>query len=197
MMFDFAPYYSKIANELPDNCRIVEVGVANGDSALYLASAMYNLEKKFELFLVDNMAYGGMKQLNDLWRAVANTGLHKSITIIPEDSVEASKMFNDNSLHFVFIDSSHEYQETKDSIKAWMPKLYDGFKLAGHDYDLYPEVRRAVNELVPMEFLRAPILTETHKQFFRPHKLLNIIGTDDGYGIWEFKKDFYIKLNDV
>ena len=33
VMFDFASYYDMVAERLPDNCKIAEVGIANGKSA--------------------------------------------------------------------------------------------------------------------------------------------------------------------
>jgi hypothetical protein len=62
-------------------------------------------------------------------------------------SIEASKLYDDNSLDFVFIDASHEYEDVKQDILAWLPKVKIGGILAGHDYDTFEGVNRAVNEI--------------------------------------------------
>jgi hypothetical protein len=49
-------------------------------------------------------------------------------------SIEAAKLYGDNSLDFVFIDASHEYESVKDDIEAWYPKIKFGGYIGGHDY---------------------------------------------------------------
>jgi GR25 family glycosyltransferase involved in LPS biosynthesis len=66
-------------------------------------------------------------------------------------SLDAVSRFDDHSLDFVFIDASHEYEDVKADIIAWLPKIKPGGILAGHDYyigdfDYYPGVKQAVNE---------------------------------------------------
>ena len=69
-------------------------------------------------------------------------------------SLEASEQFEDDSLDFVFIDASHEYEDVKRDICAWLPKVKVGGVLAGHDYypeggwSVWPGVRKAVEELL-------------------------------------------------
>ncbi len=42
-MFDFKEYYHSVAEIMPDGARIVEVGVSNGRSIIFLAEALLNL----------------------------------------------------------------------------------------------------------------------------------------------------------
>jgi hypothetical protein len=47
----------------------------------------------------------------------------------------------------VFIDAGHTYQEAKQDILSWMPKVTPGGILSGHDYsDHFPGVKKAVDE---------------------------------------------------
>ena len=68
-----------------------------------------------------------------------------------EDSGMSVDLFEDNSLDFVFIDASHEYEDVKNDILAWLPKVKRGGILAGHDYyvnqDWFSGVKKAVNEI--------------------------------------------------
>lgn len=189
-MFDYSDFYDRMASELPNNSRIVEVGSGDGHSALYLAKKLYELNKGFKLYMIDNLAYGGVLQMKTIYENIIKSGLGEMIEFIPKDSIEASKLFNDEFLNFIFLDSSHEEQETKDSIKAWFPKLVSGFTFAGHDYIGHPEVKKAVDEVVPKTFTREP-LDET---IFDEENILNIIDTKNQYGIWEFQKRWYLKL---
>lgn len=189
-MFDFSDYYDKIAEEMPANCRVVEIGAGDGASALYLAKKLYDLNKSFKLYMVDNMDYGGYLQMKTIYQNIIKSGLGEYIEVIPMSSLEASKLFNEEYLHFIFLDSSHQYDETKESIRVWFPKLVSGYKFGGHDFYEYNTVRDAVYDTIPLEFQR-PQLDET---VFEVEDILNIVQTKNNYGIWEFKKRWYLEL---
>jgi len=196
-MFDFSGYYDRIAQQMPDDCRVVECGVADGASALYLAKELNRLGRKFTLYMVDNLDYGKYIQLCTIYENVIKSGLGESIKVLPHDSRIAAELFNDGFLDFVYIDSSHEYEETLGSIKAWWPKLKDGGVLAGHDFQLYPTVKQAVEELLPYRIKRETLYSEEGEleQEFEEEEFLHVEGTDRGNGLWWVQKDFYKKLN--
>jgi predicted O-methyltransferase YrrM len=77
--------------------------------------------------------------------------LEKYYRSIKSKSLDAVNLFSDQSLDFVFIDASHEYEDVKNDINAWFPKVKVGGVLAGHDYyennDFAPGVKMAVNEI--------------------------------------------------
>lgn len=190
-MFDFSGFYDRIAEQMPDNCKVCEVGVADGESALYLADRLNKLGKNFTLYMVDNLDYGKYIQLCHIYENIIKSGLGGNIKVIPKDSIEASKDFNDGELHFIFLDSSHEYLETKESIINWYPKLLDNGIFSGHDYHLYEGVRNAVDELIPTHFKR----TDIPDREFDYEKVLNIEYTEKGYGLFWMQKQWYLQLN--
>ena len=63
-------------------------------------------------------------------------------------SLESAKLYPDRSLDFVFIDASHEYEDVKQDILSWYPKIKKGGYIAGHDYTTFDGVQKAVNELI-------------------------------------------------
>jgi hypothetical protein len=71
-------------------------------------------------------------------------------TLIRLPSVEAAKKVEDNFFDMVFIDASHFYEDVKQDIISWLPKVKPGGILSGDDYHEkdFPEVIRAVNELL-------------------------------------------------
>ena len=192
-MFDFHSFYDTVAGELPNDCIIAEVGVANGASALYLAEKLHSQGKVFKLYMIDNMAYGGSNQLADIIKNVQRSGLGEFIEIMPMDSLNASTKFNDNSLHFVFLDSSHTYPMTKAEILLWLNKVSYGSRLAGHDFNETEgkEVLDAVTELLPREILRPPI---EGQQSFEPEQFLQVFNTSKGLGVWSVVKKFYFQF---
>lgn len=54
--------------------------------------------------------------------------------IIQARSVEASKLFQDGELDFVYIDANHELSHVIADLTAWAPKVRPGGIVAGHDY---------------------------------------------------------------
>jgi hypothetical protein len=66
---------------------------------------------------------------------------------IYKTSEEAHKDIPDNSLDFVYIDGNHQYESVIEDIGFWEPKVRDGGLLAGHDYQMKHEVKKAVDEI--------------------------------------------------
>lgn len=61
----------------------------------------------------------------------------------------SSKLFEDNSLDFVYIDANHAYDYVVQDIELWYPKLKQGGYLCGHDYidlDWYNDPNFAENK---------------------------------------------------
>lgn len=50
------------------------------------------------------------------------------------NSVDASAKFDNESLDVVFIDMSHEYEDIKQDIEVWLPKVKINGYISGHDY---------------------------------------------------------------
>lgn len=48
----------------------------------------------------------------------------------------------------VFIDGSHSYDDVKNDISVWYPEIQNFGLISGHDFK-YPDVMRAVQELIP------------------------------------------------
>lgn len=169
-MCDFHDFYRSIAQKLPNDCRIVEVGVADGHSAIFIAETLADMGKKFELYMIDSLSYGGTEQANTIIRNIVKSGLGESITFLQMSSLDASCKWPDNWAHFVFLDSSHTYEQTKAEIRLWYRKVMFGHTLAGHDYNANDgeQVYNAVNEVLP-------------------NRLIYI--TPKSLGVWSIKKE--------
>lgn len=185
-MFDFSDYYSAIAEKLPAFSRIAEVGVADGKSAIFLAEKLEELGKDFEFYFIDNMDYGGGKQITEIVKNISLSGLGKRITLMPVGSLDAAASFNDNFFDFVFLDSSHEYKQTKAELIIWWQKVKDLGYLSGHDFNLYEDVRNAVNELIP----NTNVFTTEVGVF----KSLETFNTEKGFGVYQIRKSWQAKL---
>lgn len=145
-MFDFENFYSEMAEKLPNDCRIAEVGVGDGASSIYLAEKLHSLGKTFSLRMIDNLDYGKLYQLNVLYTNVYKSGLQEFIEIVPMDSLNASLKYPDEYYDLIFIDTGHTLELTKAEIRLWIKKVKNGGILAGHDTHL-TDVTYAVREV--------------------------------------------------
>lgn len=156
--FSYPNLYSDIVKQFPSGSKFVEVGSWKGKSSAYMAVEIANSEKEIEFFCIDTWEGGpdhqGMEELSQLYETFLNNmkPVENYYSHLKTTSLEAVEKFEDNSLDFVFIDASHEYEDVKNDINAWLPKVKPGGILAGHDYypegstDWFPGVKQAVNE---------------------------------------------------
>jgi SAM-dependent methyltransferase len=155
--FSFPNLYKNMVAKSNDNSHFVEVGSWKGRSAAFMAVEIANSNKKIKFDCVDTWE-GSVEHIE--FDEVVNNKLYDIfltniepvkdiINPIKMSSIEASKLYQDESLDFVFIDASHEYEDVKNDILAWLPKVKKGGILAGHDFtDPFPGVVNAVNELL-------------------------------------------------
>lgn len=159
--FDYWDIYSEavdLMSLLNRPCAMVEVGVWHGRSAFYLAMLSRAKGVDSTLYLIDKFAdagYIGQKPkeyghsassfINVPVEHFEDYGLNDDVKYLQVDSVRGSRVFDDASCDFVFIDTDHTYDSVKREVLAWLPKMKSGSLLAGHDYD-WAQVKRAVDE---------------------------------------------------
>ncbi len=73
---------------------------------------------------------------------------NKKVRVLEGVSWEVAEYVLNESLDFVFIDASHDYDSVLKDLKAWVPKVKLGGLISGHD-EHWPGVRRALNEILP------------------------------------------------
>jgi GR25 family glycosyltransferase involved in LPS biosynthesis len=178
--FSYPNLYKDIVESLEDGDIIVEVGAWKGRSTSFLAVEIANSKKNVSLYVVDtwkgSLEHEGCDLDSLYFTFIENMkAVEKYYFPLHITSEEASKKFKDNSLKFVFLDASHEYEDVKKDIQNWLPKVKVGGILAGHDYyvdgqDWFPGVKKAVNE-----------------------ELSNISTQED---CWIFKKDSLISMKE-
>lgn len=164
--FTYPKLYTRMVEDFPTGSRFVEVGSWKGKSASYLAVEIINSAKDIKLDCVDTWQ-GSAEHIDDEY-VKANTlfelflnnvsSFRPVITPVRMDSISASKTYEDASIDFLFIDASHDYDSVKNDIEAWFPKVKPGGTIAGHDYDCWDGVTKAVDEF----FVGKPILTGEH-----------------------------------
>lgn len=69
----------------------------------------------------------------------------KRVVLVNMTSVEAVKLFTDNSLDFVYIDAAHDFHNVDRDIRQWWTKLKPGGLFGGHDFLTSPDPNAAIN----------------------------------------------------
>jgi hypothetical protein len=144
-----------------DKYHFVEIGSWKGKSSTYMGVEIMNSGKRIKFDCVDtwegskehldpqNVSYEPLLKIpNGLYNEfIKNIEPVKSvINPIRMTSIEASKLYEDNSLDFVFIDGAHDYFNVKQDIEHWLPKVKSGGYIAGDDY-VWPPINMAVKEI--------------------------------------------------
>ena len=69
------------------------------------------------------------------------------ITHIGKMSWDLAEEFDDNSVHFVYVDANHQPEGVTKDAEVWLPKIINGGILGGHDYcPEFPTLKTAVED---------------------------------------------------
>lgn len=138
--FTYPNLYSSMVKKFGNNSHFVEVWTWKGMSACYMAVEIINSGKKIKFDCVDTWEYiWGENELTDIdsykYDNLYNIFLKNIepvktiITPIKELSWEAAKLYNDNSLDFVFIDAGHDYNQPTCGVKTAVDEFFNGKKI--------------------------------------------------------------------
>ena len=153
-------FYKSMVDRVQGPAHFVEVGSYKGRSSSYMAVECDNSGKGIQFDCVDTWMGSGEHQSgqyfqdedvinNRLFEVFTDNmkpveGLYKAVRL---NSIEAAATYQDESLDFVFIDASHDYENVKADVTAWYPKVKYGGVISGHDFGHKP-VNDAVLELL-------------------------------------------------
>lgn len=161
--FNYPDMFAYAVETAPQEGHFVEIGTWKGQSSAFLAVELINSGKKIKLDCIDNFTgsviepgqmYDRDNQAGRLMEVFTNNmkPVEGHYTAIQGDSSESASLYEDESLDFVFIDASHDYESILKDIKAWFPKVKVGGLFAGHDFaDPYPGIQKAVRDLLAKE----------------------------------------------
>lgn len=161
--FFYKEIYDFILSNATNGQHFIEVGAWKGKSASYMAVELANRNLNVQFDVIDTWEGSDVHRQGGPYEDpdVVNGKLYdvflenmKSVeqyyTPIKMTSVDAAKLYEDNSLDFVLIDADHAYEPVKADIQAWLPKIKPGGYLGGDDYhDGWPGVIQATTELLP------------------------------------------------
>jgi predicted O-methyltransferase YrrM len=150
--------YAEAVRQADDGAHFVEIGAWLGQSTAFLAVEIINSGKKIKLDVVDTWPDQMDAPMLKQWVAKYGSArphfernikpVRDAITVYQMPSVEAAKLYQDQSLDFVYIDGDHELESVRADLEAWAPKVKQGGVLAGDDFAEYA-VAKAVFERYP------------------------------------------------
>lgn len=159
-MFDSDLAYKLAVKSSPEKAIFVEIGSLVGKSTCCLGQLVKESQKDIKIFAVDTFEGSEehemiIKELEDnstsflelfgIFTSACN--VNDIITPIQGKSLDVVSQFEDESIDFIFVDASHDYENVLADITAWYPKLKPGGLIAGDDYtDCWFGVIKAVNE---------------------------------------------------
>jgi len=161
--FNYPDMFAYAVDTAPQEAHFVEIGTWKGQSSSFLAVEIINSGKKIKLDCIDNFTgsviepgqmYDRDNQAGRLLEVFTNNmkPVEGHYTAIQGDSAESASLYEDESLDFVFIDASHDYESFRKDLLAWFPKVKVGGLLAGHDFaDAYPGIQKAVRDHLASE----------------------------------------------
>ena len=140
---DLLALYKKVVDIFPSGSHFVEVGSFLGKSTVFMAVEIINSGKRIKLDCVDH--WRGSEEHHDN-KKIDVENLYEDflkniepvkgvINPVKLDSIEASKLYQLNSLDFIFIDASHDEEAVKKDLVYWYPRLKEDGMIAGDDVD--------------------------------------------------------------
>lgn len=174
---DFYDVYDMAIAEAPPNSIFVELGVSLGKSTIYMASRIKASGKAIKFYAVDawdlplhitqgvvvkaenpnetDITYHPPDSYSQFLAHMAAAEVEDAITPLKMMTVDAAKLFADESLYFVFCDASHAYEPVLLDIKSWYPKVCRGGLMGGHDYEASETPGPSTGGLGPWNVSRA------------------------------------------
>lgn len=156
--FNFEAFYFAILEHFRGGT-FVEIGTWLGKSTCFMAEAIKAADYPVKFYGVDTfLGEVNAKDQQDIVKAeggsvykaflrnMKNAGVMNYVTPLQITSKEASTLFDDESLDFVFLDAEHLYDNVMEDLNLWYPKVRKGGIIAGHDYYQGTEVKTAVDK---------------------------------------------------
>ena len=141
------PFITSLLLSEKKDLEIAEIGVKEGKNALEM---LLNLPiKRLHLidpylpYKADDKFYTPEEMQESYEKMLKNMTpyLPDKVKIYELSSVEAAKLFDNESLDAVYIDADHTAECVEEDIRAWFPKLRMKGLLGGHDFKNYEVIK--------------------------------------------------------
>ena len=145
--FNYSETYDIIVDKIPNDGVIVEIGSFLGRSTHYLATSLMNANKEeVKIYCIDTFEGSSEhaniklpKDFSSIFRDNLKFFIGRNMVHVLQgrsDDSEILEKIEEASVDFMMIDGAHEYDNVKDDIINWWPKLKPEGVMFGDDYSL-------------------------------------------------------------
>lgn len=110
---------------------VLELGVCQGESTVAFLEGVHATEGR--LISVDPLDYKETRAM------IQDYGLGDRWTYIVADDLEFAKTWKEGPADIIFVDTSHQYEQTKKELEAFIPLLRSGGLMLFHDTASFTE----------------------------------------------------------
>ena len=145
---------SRLAENVPDSGKVLEIGSGSGGSLAVMALATQAKLWAVDPFTLYNetTAFGTVKNVHEgneaeFWETARHYGYANRVRHIKHNSDVAAEHCPDATFDIVFVDGNHTYEVVKNDLLLYWPKVKRGGIMIVHDYTTrFPGVIRAMKE---------------------------------------------------
>ncbi len=121
-----------LLDSLPKNGIVAEMGVDQGN----FSEEILRRTTPEKLYLIDlwNTKEYSLEKKAQVQKRFHQELKKDQIQIINDESVNSIKKFHDNYFDWIYIDTSHSYEQTLNELLASEPKIKNGGYITGHDF---------------------------------------------------------------
>jgi hypothetical protein len=116
------------------NGNVAEIGVANGD----FSAKILDMNAPSSLHLID--VWNSDRYSKKLFESVKSRFVTEikagTVEIHKALSTEAVQLFPDNYFDWIYLDTDHSYETTREELLEYAPKVKKEGVIAGHDYSM-------------------------------------------------------------
>jgi hypothetical protein len=157
--FNMEKQYLELLDATPEGGVFVELGCYKGKSTSFIGVEIHKRKRDINFIAIDSFqgatnstdvneikAYEGISEIEESYTYNVSLIGNKIKTIVSLTD-EAAQYFEDGSVDVIFVDGGHSYEVVKADILAWLPKMKKGGIMAGHDFNAWEGVNKAVTEI--------------------------------------------------
>jgi predicted O-methyltransferase YrrM len=139
-----------LINNIPNKGTMIEIGTFTGESTVIFGDhfkKVIGIDPMLQDYDVqDPTSKFNFNEVLDMFND--RTKDYKNISLVQKTSDDAVLDFTDESFDFIYIDGIHQYENVKQDIINYLPKVKKGGVIGGHDYGPHwPGVKQAVDEM--------------------------------------------------
>ena len=140
-----------LINEIPNKGTMIEIGTFTGESTVIFGdhfAKVIGIDPMLPNYDPNDIASSfDFNEVLDMFND--RTKDYKNISLVQKTSDDAVNDFKDESFDFIYIDGIHKYENVKQDIINYLPKVKKGGVIGGHDYvSGWSGVIKAVDEIL-------------------------------------------------